>query len=210
IGMPAVKVIVPGLRHFWARFAPGRLYDVPVAAVPLCLLAPGRRTHHGGVGPGPWGCPPGGTGHGRGAGSPGPTPCRGGADGRRGALCARRQPTGMAVSPIPSRGGSGGGAGGRGRDRRRGNGSRAADVVLSRAALSCENPGGAAPAPLRRHLPVPRETASPAGGEAHRRGRRDPPAQAPPGTAGGPGSPLYTGVGSPAVGADLRRRSHHP
>lgn len=31
IGMPTVKVIVPGLRHFWARFAPGRLYDVPVA-----------------------------------------------------------------------------------------------------------------------------------------------------------------------------------
>jgi ribosomal protein S12 methylthiotransferase accessory factor len=29
--MPAVKVIVPGLRHFWARYAPGRLYDVPVA-----------------------------------------------------------------------------------------------------------------------------------------------------------------------------------
>jgi len=29
IGMPVVKVIVPGLRHFWARFAPGRLYDVP-------------------------------------------------------------------------------------------------------------------------------------------------------------------------------------
>jgi oxazoline/thiazoline synthase len=25
-----VKVIVPGLRHFWARFAPGRLYDAPV------------------------------------------------------------------------------------------------------------------------------------------------------------------------------------
>jgi len=22
---------VPGMRHFWARFAPGRLYDVPVA-----------------------------------------------------------------------------------------------------------------------------------------------------------------------------------
>jgi ribosomal protein S12 methylthiotransferase accessory factor len=21
---------VPGLRHFWPRFAPGRLYDVPV------------------------------------------------------------------------------------------------------------------------------------------------------------------------------------
>ncbi|GII05338.1 TOMM precursor leader peptide-binding protein [Planobispora takensis] len=30
IGMNVVKVIVPGLRHFWARFAPGRLYDVPV------------------------------------------------------------------------------------------------------------------------------------------------------------------------------------
>ncbi|MEV4565107.1 TOMM precursor leader peptide-binding protein [Nonomuraea sp. NPDC049419] len=30
IGMPVVKVTVPGLRHFWARFAPGRLYDVPV------------------------------------------------------------------------------------------------------------------------------------------------------------------------------------
>ncbi|BAF60458.1 MAG: hypothetical protein K6T66_14980 [Peptococcaceae bacterium] len=27
--MPVVKVVVPGLRHFWARFAPGRLYDVP-------------------------------------------------------------------------------------------------------------------------------------------------------------------------------------
>ena len=30
IGMPVVRVVVPGLRHFWARFAPGRLYDVPV------------------------------------------------------------------------------------------------------------------------------------------------------------------------------------
>ena len=30
IGLPVVKVIVPGLRHFWARFAPGRLYDVPL------------------------------------------------------------------------------------------------------------------------------------------------------------------------------------
>ncbi len=30
IGLPVVKVIVPGLRHFFARFAPGRLYDVPV------------------------------------------------------------------------------------------------------------------------------------------------------------------------------------
>ncbi|MBW4548529.1 MAG: TOMM precursor leader peptide-binding protein [Symplocastrum torsivum CPER-KK1] len=30
IGLSVVKVIVPGLRHFWCRFAPGRLYDVPV------------------------------------------------------------------------------------------------------------------------------------------------------------------------------------
>ncbi len=30
IGMPVARVIVPGLRHFWERLAPGRLYDVPV------------------------------------------------------------------------------------------------------------------------------------------------------------------------------------
>lgn len=30
IGLPVVKVVVPGLRHFWKRLAPGRLYDVPV------------------------------------------------------------------------------------------------------------------------------------------------------------------------------------
>ncbi len=30
IGLNVVKVIVPGLRHFWKRLAPGRLYDVPV------------------------------------------------------------------------------------------------------------------------------------------------------------------------------------
>ncbi|RJO78311.1 goadsporin biosynthetic protein [Nocardia panacis] len=30
IGLPVVKVIVPGLRHFWTRYAPGRLYEVPV------------------------------------------------------------------------------------------------------------------------------------------------------------------------------------
>ena len=30
IGLPVVKVVVPGLRHFWARYASGRLYDVPV------------------------------------------------------------------------------------------------------------------------------------------------------------------------------------
>jgi oxazoline/thiazoline synthase len=28
--LSAVKVIVPGLRHFWPRLGPGRLYDVPV------------------------------------------------------------------------------------------------------------------------------------------------------------------------------------
>lgn len=31
IGVPTVRVVVPGLRHFWRRLAPGRLYDVPVA-----------------------------------------------------------------------------------------------------------------------------------------------------------------------------------
>jgi oxazoline/thiazoline synthase len=30
VGFPTVRVTVPGLRHFWARFGPGRLYDVPV------------------------------------------------------------------------------------------------------------------------------------------------------------------------------------
>ncbi len=30
INMPVVKVVVPGLRHFWPRFAPGRLFDIPV------------------------------------------------------------------------------------------------------------------------------------------------------------------------------------
>lgn len=30
VGMPVVKVMVPGLRHFWARYAPGRLFDIPV------------------------------------------------------------------------------------------------------------------------------------------------------------------------------------
>ena len=31
IGMPVARVLVPGMRHFWERFAPGRLFDVPVA-----------------------------------------------------------------------------------------------------------------------------------------------------------------------------------
>jgi bacteriocin biosynthesis cyclodehydratase domain-containing protein len=31
IGLPVAKVFVPGLRHFWARYAPGRLYEIPAA-----------------------------------------------------------------------------------------------------------------------------------------------------------------------------------
>ncbi|WP_437942892.1 YcaO-like family protein [Sorangium sp. So ce341] len=31
IGLPVVQAIVPGLRHFWPRFGPGRLYQVPCA-----------------------------------------------------------------------------------------------------------------------------------------------------------------------------------
>jgi bacteriocin biosynthesis cyclodehydratase domain-containing protein len=31
MGLSAVQVIVPGLRHFWPRFGPGRLYTVPQA-----------------------------------------------------------------------------------------------------------------------------------------------------------------------------------
>ncbi len=30
VGFPVMKAIVPGMRHFWSRLAPGRLYDVPV------------------------------------------------------------------------------------------------------------------------------------------------------------------------------------
>jgi ribosomal protein S12 methylthiotransferase accessory factor len=30
IEVPVVRVIVPGFRHFYRRFAPGRLYDIPV------------------------------------------------------------------------------------------------------------------------------------------------------------------------------------
>jgi ribosomal protein S12 methylthiotransferase accessory factor len=31
IDFPVARVVVPGLRHFWARHAPGRLYDAPVS-----------------------------------------------------------------------------------------------------------------------------------------------------------------------------------
>ncbi|MEN3586233.1 YcaO-like family protein [Streptomyces sp. ZYX-F-203] len=30
LARPVVKVVVPGLRHFWARFAPGWLSEAPV------------------------------------------------------------------------------------------------------------------------------------------------------------------------------------
>jgi ribosomal protein S12 methylthiotransferase accessory factor len=30
VDVPVVRVIVPGLRHFYKRFGPGRLYDIPV------------------------------------------------------------------------------------------------------------------------------------------------------------------------------------
>jgi oxazoline/thiazoline synthase len=30
VGFPVVRMVSPGLRHFWARFGPGRLYDVPL------------------------------------------------------------------------------------------------------------------------------------------------------------------------------------
>ena len=30
IGFPVAKVFIPGMRHFWPRFAPGRLFEVPV------------------------------------------------------------------------------------------------------------------------------------------------------------------------------------
>ncbi len=46
VGLPVAKVIVPGLRHFWRRLAPGRLFDTPVHL--------GRRAvaqHHGELNP---------------------------------------------------------------------------------------------------------------------------------------------------------------
>jgi ribosomal protein S12 methylthiotransferase accessory factor len=39
-GLPVVRTLVPGLRPFWARFAPGRLYDVPVATGRLAAPTP--------------------------------------------------------------------------------------------------------------------------------------------------------------------------
>ena len=34
VDVPVVRVLVPGLRHFYKRFGPGRLYDVPVQTGP--------------------------------------------------------------------------------------------------------------------------------------------------------------------------------
>ncbi len=31
-GLAVARVIVPGLRHLWPRFAPGRLYEAPETA----------------------------------------------------------------------------------------------------------------------------------------------------------------------------------
>ncbi|NJM57366.1 MAG: hypothetical protein HC857_07935 [Synechococcales cyanobacterium RU_4_20] len=31
IGLPVVRVVVPGMQHFWRRLGPGRLYSVPLA-----------------------------------------------------------------------------------------------------------------------------------------------------------------------------------
>ncbi|GGT68296.1 hypothetical protein GCM10010272_08990 [Streptomyces lateritius] len=43
IGLPVVKVVVPGMRQFWPRFAPGRLFDVPVALGRLAEPTPYAR-----------------------------------------------------------------------------------------------------------------------------------------------------------------------
>ncbi len=40
VGIPVVRVVVPGLRSFWSRFAPGRLFDAPVRAGRLARPTP--------------------------------------------------------------------------------------------------------------------------------------------------------------------------
>ena len=40
VGLPVVKVVVPGLRPHWARYAPGRLFDVPVQLGRLAAPTP--------------------------------------------------------------------------------------------------------------------------------------------------------------------------
>ena len=43
VGLPVVKVLAPGLRPFWARYAPGRLFDVPVRLGRLAEPTPYER-----------------------------------------------------------------------------------------------------------------------------------------------------------------------
>lgn len=47
-GLSVAKVVVPGLRHFWPRFGPGRLYDAPAAMgwVPHQLTEAGLNPAH--------------------------------------------------------------------------------------------------------------------------------------------------------------------
>ncbi|WP_232663261.1 TOMM precursor leader peptide-binding protein [Pseudonocardia sp. TRM90224] len=40
VGLPVVKVVVPGLRSFWSRYGPGRLFDVPVRTGQLSRPTP--------------------------------------------------------------------------------------------------------------------------------------------------------------------------
>jgi len=48
-GFPTVRVTVPGLRHYWARLGPGRLYHAPVKMG--CLPRPNREDE---INPVPW------------------------------------------------------------------------------------------------------------------------------------------------------------
>jgi len=45
VGLPVVRVVVPGMRHFWERLAPGRLYDVPVEMGWLAQPTPEERVN---------------------------------------------------------------------------------------------------------------------------------------------------------------------
>jgi ribosomal protein S12 methylthiotransferase accessory factor YcaO-like protein len=43
VGLPVVRVIMSSMRHYWARLAPGRLYDVPAVnrSLSACSGMPG-------------------------------------------------------------------------------------------------------------------------------------------------------------------------
>lgn len=43
LGLPVVKVVVPGMRSMWSRFAPGRLFEVPVELGRLAAPTPYER-----------------------------------------------------------------------------------------------------------------------------------------------------------------------